>query len=177
MPNEKTEKTESEPKKVLAGSAGVTYRQYQEKPKRDFPLYWTVAGAVLFIGGIVGYKYTLKPHVDFGATRVVIEEAKTSEQQAQGLSGRTSLAKDHGMLFVYNSDVKPKFWMKDMKFPLDFIWLSSDGTVEQINQNVQPSTYPKTYSPTKPIRYVLEVNAGFVGQHHITQSSHANIKL
>lgn len=91
-----------------------------------------------------------------------VELAATAEQQAQGLSNRSSLGGNKAMLFVFqNEEIRP-FWMKGMKFPLDIIWISSNGTVVFIERNAQPCGM----APCVPInprvnsKYVLEVNAG-----------------
>lgn len=96
-----------------------------------------------------------------------VEIADTDELRAKGLSGRTSLDEDKGMLFLFNTKkVTPGFWMKDMLMPIDIIWIT-DGKVSKIDANVQP---PKAgvsenrlpvYTPSAPIDYVLEVKAGF----------------
>lgn len=71
------------------------------------------------------------------------------------------------MLFVYQDDVKPTFWMKGMRFPIDIIWLDKNLTIVGFEKDVIPSTFPETFSPPETIRYVLEVNAGFVDKHQL----------
>lgn len=108
-----------------------------------------------------------KESIKVGDTKVLVEVADTEEGRRQGLSGRTSLPKDEGMLFVFEEeDVRPTFWMKDMGFPIDIIWID-DGKVVQIDKNLEPeeAITPveelKLYIPNQPIDYVLEVNSGF----------------
>ena len=96
-----------------------------------------------------------------------IEITRTSAEQARGLSGRASLPENSGMLFSYSTDTRPAFWMKEMNFPIDIIWLDKDWRVVGFEKNVSPSTFPQTFSPSSPIRYVLEVNAGFVDKRQI----------
>ncbi len=57
--------------------------------------------------------------------------------------------------------------MKDMRFSIDILWLSADGVVVHMAQNVSPSTYPQSFVPTKPARYVLEVLAGYAMEHGV----------
>ena len=71
------------------------------------------------------------------------------------------------MLFVFTEDGKYAFWMKDMQFSIDIIWLAADGTVVYIVPNLSPATYPQTYTPDTPARFVLEVPAGFVAAHSV----------
>ncbi len=70
------------------------------------------------------------------------------------------------MLFLMGREVIWSFWMKRMCIPLDFVWISSNCTVADVTANVPPpppgaadNNLP-TYSPSKPVLYVLELNAG-----------------
>lgn len=91
--------------------------------------------------------------------------AKTDEEKIKGLSGRDNLASDTGMLFVFDKKGKHAFWMKDMKFPIDIIFIN-DNKITDIAQNAPPqsegqlpSSLP-VYKPSEDINYVLELNAG-----------------
>lgn len=64
------------------------------------------------------------------------------------------------MLFVFEEDGYHAFWMKDMKFSIDMIWLDESMAIVHIERNVSPSSYPNTYKSPEPARYVLEVQAG-----------------
>ena len=96
------------------------------------------------------------------------ELARTPEERARGLSGRESLADDAGMLFVFQAEGQHAFWMRGMRFPLDFVWVSSARRVVDMTENVPPpapgvpdANLPR-YQPAEPVLYVLEVNAGVV---------------
>ncbi len=90
-----------------------------------------------------------------------VEIAATSIEQAQGLSGRVSLAPDAGMLFVFSHMTTPAFWMHEMEFPLDMVWISG-GKIVGISKNLPPATFGETtiYNPPQPVDRVLEINAG-----------------
>lgn len=88
------------------------------------------------------------------------EVARTPDALHQGLSGRSSLDDDRGMLFVFERPDTYCFWMKDMKFNLDIVWLDDTKRVVFIERDIAPDTYPNTLCPDRPARYVLEVNAG-----------------
>jgi hypothetical protein len=75
------------------------------------------------------------------------------------LSDRTTLAADSGMLFVFDTPGQYGFWMKDMRFPLDMVWINADKTVAGVTKDILPSTYPSIFPPPNPISYVLEINA------------------
>ena len=95
-----------------------------------------------------------------------MELAVTPDQRAQGLSGRANLATGTGMLFVYENEVSPPFWMKEMRFPLDMVWIDAQCTVADITHDVPPPAPGQalddllTYAPSVPVQYVLEINAG-----------------
>lgn len=98
--------------------------------------------------------------------KISVEVASNSAEKSKGLSGRKTLGKNEGMLFVFAKDTQPSFWMKDMNFSIDIIWIN-DGKIVQIDKNV-PNPPPGTadsqlplFSPNETIDYVLEVNAGF----------------
>jgi uncharacterized membrane protein (UPF0127 family) len=88
------------------------------------------------------------------------EVASTSEAQAKGLGGRDSLAAAHGMLFPFMSPGDYGFWMKDMRFPIDMVWISSNKKVVSVTPEISPSTYPTVFYPPLAISYVLELNSG-----------------
>lgn len=116
------------------------------------------------------------PIVAIGGTRVAVAVADTPEKRAQGLSGRTSLTDGTGMLFVFPEVGLHGFWMKDMQFSIDIIWLSEDGAVVHMAEDVPPESYPASFRPEEPALYVLEVPAGFVKAHHIATGSKALIE-
>ncbi len=90
-----------------------------------------------------------------------IEIADTKERLEMGLSNRTSLGEKEGMLFVFSSMGEYSFWMKDMNFPLDIVWISDEGRVVSISSDVATSTYPKKiFKNDAYAKYVLEMNAG-----------------
>jgi len=97
-----------------------------------------------------------------------LELAQTPKQWETGLSNRTNLGDLDGMLFIFNHHHIPVFWMKNMQFPIDIIWLS-DGRVVDITPSVPVSSADKllTYSPREPINMVLETVAGWAATHDI----------
>lgn len=101
-----------------------------------------------------------------------VEIANTKEKRSKGLGGRESLASDSGMLFIFEKSDKYQFWMKGLRFPLDFIWISGDRVVD-ILKNIappekdQPDESLPRYAPVVTVDKVLEVNAGFVDTYNI----------
>jgi uncharacterized membrane protein (UPF0127 family) len=105
--------------------------------------------------------------VVIGGRSVHVTVADTDRLREKGLSGHPGLAPDEGMLFVFDADGMPGFWMKGMRFSIDILWLDQDGKIVHIAREVAPRTYPKTYAPPVPSRYVLELPAGFVRTHNV----------
>lgn len=96
-----------------------------------------------------------------------IEYADTDAKRAQGLSGRESLSLDHGMFFVFTIPRIYSFWMKDMNFPIDIIWINEKYEIVSITDNLRPETYPETVSPQENVLYVLELNENAVEEYKI----------
>jgi UDP-GlcNAc:undecaprenyl-phosphate GlcNAc-1-phosphate transferase len=89
----------------------------------------------------------------------VLEAAKTPEEQARGLSNRDSLCGNCGMLFEFSDPGLHSFWMKDMRFSLDVIWLDENNQVVAKYENLPfPSLEP--FGPPVPVVRVLELPAG-----------------
>lgn len=106
--------------------------------------------------------------------KIQVELVNTQSSIEQGLSGRAELGAD-GMLFVFAQKHIPSFWMKEMQFDLDFVWLSG-GQVVDLTANV-PAPAPNTplselptYSPVQPVDWVLELPAGLIEQWQIKLS-------
>ncbi len=80
----------------------------------------------------------------------------------RGLSGRTSLAADTGMLFVFPDIDTYGIWMPNMHFAIDILWLDDGLRVVDLQEGATPESYPRVFTPRTPARYVLEVREGFV---------------
>lgn len=102
-----------------------------------------------------------------------VELAVKPEQKSMGLMERRHLAKDAGMLFVYDSTQPPDagFWMYRTRIPLDIAFADSAGVIRSIRAMVPCTTDVAqgcpTYTPDAPYRYALEVNAGYFAQHGV----------
>lgn len=119
-----------------------------------------------------------KEMVKIGNIIISVEEATTESEREKGLSGRSSLDKNSGMLFIFDKKgVNPGFWMKGMLIPLDIIWIS-DNKVVKIDKNIQPPAANAAdasltiYNPGRSIDYVLEVNSGFSDSMNIAVGSY-----
>lgn len=109
---------------------------------------------------VVGDKREIKIN-----NRVIIAEiAATAALRGRGLSGRDRLGSKEGMLFIFDEPSRYSFWMKDMKFPIDIIWIRQNLIVG-IEENIPPPLSQevselKVYEPPLPVTQVLEVAAG-----------------
>lgn len=108
------------------------------------------------------------PYLMINELRIPVEVVDTPEKRTLGLSYRESLASDSGMLFVMPSRRVSSFWMKEMRFPLDIIWIDGDKIVN-LSQDLPPGgPQPKnSYSSLYPVDQVLEVNGGFAEKNGI----------
>ena len=104
--------------------------------------------------------------VTLGGVPFRVELAITSEERIRGLSGHPPLDPGAGMLFVLEQARMSSFWMREMLFPLDMIWIDAECAVVHITRNV-PIPAPEQaladlpmYGPPVPVLYVLEINAG-----------------
>jgi len=104
--------------------------------------------------------------VTIGKTKVKAEVVSSLEKIYLGLGKRPELPEGRGMLFVMPQREIQEFCMRDMRFPLDFIWLTS-GRVAGLTKNVTPQDQQATYKSPVPVNYVLEVPAGFCDRHGI----------
>ncbi|OGG12985.1 hypothetical protein A2773_05865 [Candidatus Gottesmanbacteria bacterium RIFCSPHIGHO2_01_FULL_39_10] len=94
---------------------------------------------------------------------ISVEVADTDEERTRGLSGRKSLEENHGMLFIFPQKSIQRFWMKDMNFPIDIVWIDGDKIVG-FDEYIPPegSTPQKIYSSPLPVNKVLELPSGTV---------------
>lgn len=96
--------------------------------------------------------------------QIKVRVADTDKKRQLGLSYFTSLPEDEGMLFLFDKPGIYPFWMKDMNFPLDIIWLKKTGDnqfqVVHTVENILPSTYPESFVSQGVADAVLEVNSG-----------------
>ncbi|MDO8451991.1 MAG: DUF192 domain-containing protein [bacterium] len=122
-----------------------------------FTIYW-------YLNHPLAPKVTIRNHT------WLLELAISPEEKERGLGYRDRLAPERGMLFIYDHKEQFSFWMKGMRFPLDFIWIDG-ATIVDITKNVPVDPHsinPKILAPTRTYRpavavdKILELNAGAV---------------
>ena len=117
--------------------------------------------------------------LQIGDHQLQVEVVTSQDSITQGLSGRAQLGSD-GMLFILPRDSQPSFWMKEMKFDLDIIWLKNFMVVD-MSPNV-PHPAPTTplnalprYKPSVPVDMVLELPAGSIERLGLTEGKGINL--
>jgi len=136
--------------------------------------------AALIIIGVITFFYAIKlpcpissykSKISLGGQEINVKVARTQSARSKGLSGKTNLEENSGMLFVFDEDALHPMWMRDMNFPLDILWINKEGEIVHIEKNLLPcargtNMCPIHQSPV-PARYVLELNAGWTNKYQI----------
>lgn len=122
----------------------------------------------LLFGFLIGVKILSKPNqsrIIINNQTIFVEMADNEQEISRGLSQRKSLAPDRGMLFVFGKPGNYLFWMKGMKFNLDFVFIRNDIIVDLV-ENVPYSKDDKieTVKSREVFDKVLEINAGKIRQ-------------
>jgi len=123
-----------------------------------------------------------KTRVRVKSLDITAEVANSNKLRKKGLGGRESLPISQGILFVFEQPKVYTFWMKDVEFPIDIIWIDSDKRIVDIVLNAQPE--PKTddedlkrYKPSNDALYVLEINAGLAAANSLLQGDVVDFSL
>ncbi|HAH19405.1 MAG: hypothetical protein A2Y00_09785 [Omnitrophica WOR_2 bacterium GWF2_43_52] len=99
---------------------------------------------------------------------VEAEIADIDALRQRGLMYREGLPESKGMLFVFEKEARYSFWMKNMRFPLDIIWIDKDKRIVDIKTDVPTCNQTcESLTPGDKALYVLEVNAGFAKKNEI----------
>lgn len=135
---------------IVIAAALIFFSPVSNAPKLDLP----------FLPQTAAFKT-----LDLNGNKLNVEVADTPSKRNKGLSDRSFLRENEGMLFVYNKADKVAFWMKGMKFPLDFVWIIGDSVVDILPNIPPPAQGQKEpdlpiYSSKEMVDKVLEVNGG-----------------
>lgn len=130
-------------------------------------LYTSIAVAILATAMLAVSPRTMNTSVSIAGEKINVTIADTPTLQEKGLSGRKELKQNEGMLFIFPESGMYGFWMKEMLFPIDIIWIDANRRVVDAWGGATPDSYPQVRTPVAPAKYVLEVNAGFVKMYSI----------
>lgn len=117
---------------------------------------------IIFLSGCLPapkqYQHLVMPQGEILKVKLAI----TASEKSKGLSLIEEMENYEGMLFVFSQPIQAKFWMKEMKFPLDIVYLNNEMQVLEIHENLAPCSEqcPHIVSATDNVRYVLEMEAG-----------------
>ena len=129
--------------------------------------HWKVLG----IAGILLLAWAVlqdtQKEIQIGEVFLRVEVQDTDSLRTKGLSGRESLRENKGMLFIFEEPGLYGFWMKDMNFSIDILWINDGKEIVEIAENVAPDTFPEIFYPKELVQYVLETQAGFVEKNDI----------
>lgn len=142
------------------------------------PFRIIILGSASLSALILGATFVLPtPKEDFTSVKfdhvsVLAEIARDPVARARGLSGRKSLPELGGMLFSFDAPDSYGIWMKDMRFPLDIVWMRDNRVVDLVENAPVPEggvrdSHLAVFTPDVPADSVLEVNAGFVSRYNI----------
>lgn len=106
-----------------------------------------------------------KQKILIGNSLLTVEVADNDLKRLKGLSKRTALDKNKGMLFIFEKPGYYNFWMKDMNFSLDFIWVDNNKIID-LTKNVSKN-YKNIFTAKNKFDKVIEVNAGFIKTNNI----------
>ena len=122
----------------------------------------------------------LKGYIIIDNFKVYVDIALTDKQKQDGLSVKNFMKETEGMLFFLGEPTKASFWMKNMHFPIDIIWLDENFSIVHIERELKPCTvafYCPSYNPEKESLYVLETTAGFANNHNLKIGDRIDVEL
>lgn len=133
---------------------------------------------LLIVGGILLVQNYLKTNTFFPVTKktsltinnhvIKLTVARTPKEREIGLSETKSISNDEGMIFMFENPGYYSFWMKNMKFPIDIIYIN-DEEIVYIEKNAQIPTReenPTIYTPTELADKVLEIQSGLSDKYN-----------
>lgn len=144
---------------------------------------------ILFlIAGVAFYQFSKNSQpqiktngkVTINTQKFDVEVVKDSKAQQIGLTKYNSIKDNQGMFFLFDEPGRYGFWMKNMKFPIDIIFIRND-TVVSISQEAQPvdkdASNPTIYTPPVPADKVLEIQSGLSKKYNIKTGDKVKIEL
>ncbi len=98
---------------------------------------------------------------------IIAELSVNEEQRARGLMFREEIHENQAMLFIFAEEDIHSFWMKNMRFPIDILWLDRNRRIVHIESSVPPCPHEPcpTYSPAAAAAFVLELQSGCSEKH------------
>ena len=134
--------------------------------------------AIFRTGGNISLPNPFKgsAQAQIGDKKIKLILAKSDKDRMKGLSGRNSLPEDQGMLFIFEKKGTYGFWMRDMKFNIDIIFIDDNKVVNIVENAPSSAQAPNltVYHPDSPVNRVLELNAGGAKKYDIKKGAKLN---
>lgn len=115
----------------------------------------------------------LKAEVEIGKIKLFSDIAITELQKQKGLAIKDSLNENQSMMFLFPSVNKQSFWMKDMRFPIDILWIDENDKIVHIEHSLSPcerwTLFCTSYQPDSNSLYVLETVSGLTDKYDIKE--------
>src|SRR3990167_3255985 len=113
---------------------------------------------------------------------IQVKIADEPKEHQTGLADLSSLPIGEGMLFVFDKSAPYVFWMKDVEFAIDIIWIDENKKIVDIAPNVPPEPDKgekelTRYKPKSDAKYVLEINAGLSALHNLQIGDQVSFEL
>lgn len=143
---------------------------------------------LILIAGVAFYQFSKTQQsqvktsgkVTIAAHTFDVEVVRDSKDQQIGLTKYNSMGESQGMLFIFEQPGNYGFWMRNMKFPLDIIFIRND-TVVSLHQEVQPveqdADNPPVYRSEVPADKVLEIQSGLAEKYNIKTGDKVKFEL
>lgn len=135
----------------------------------------------IIVGGATpsnnGYRQV---NITVNGVDLVADVAATNDQRSKGLSVKDTLNENEAMLFVFSTEREHSFWMKNMKFPIDILWLDDYQEVVHVEHSLEPcipDEFCQTHKPDRDSLYVLETVAGFAQKYNVTENTYVDFQL
>lgn len=110
-----------------------------------------------------------------GGQKIKLYVADTDEKKSKGLSTLTKLPQNEGMIFNFKDKGFYPFWMKNMNFSLDFVFIDEYRVVDTI-ENVTPASFPKIFTAAKKFDKAIELNSGTISSLKINKGDEINLE-
>ncbi|MDP3710811.1 MAG: DUF192 domain-containing protein [bacterium] len=142
-------------------------------------LFFLIFSSVIVMIVLYRPKTGLK-NMKVGPKEIKVELVSDMTKRAKGLSGRDGLAKDRGLLMIFEEPGKYGIWMKDMKFSIDIFWIRKNKIV-YAEKNVPPPVVGTpdallpVYVSSTEADMVLETAAGFADKNKIQAGDMAEL--
>jgi uncharacterized membrane protein (UPF0127 family) len=138
------------------------------KLKPILAIYTLIVATLAGTGGTAWAQQVARfPVVSLTAGMHIIkaEFASTDAERQQGLMFRKKMGNNEGMIFLFDAPGAACMWMKNTFIPLSVAFIEDSGKIVNI-EDMEPQT-TESHCAKKPVRYALEMNAGWFKQKNI----------